>query len=258
MIADGEARGDAEQHIAGCAAGNPSARITPAPARRPGRTMNWAKVLMMLPTKAKLPPPGAVVLQHEYRQRSPPQLPGDEGRDRRQPRHLARPAQDHWPYRCVPSFPLQLRSEIRPRVPLQPARPVRVRAAPSAPPPEPGPIAGAARPRSRVSGRAARPLRAAIGIARIPSGGGACQPRAGVRTVRGSIGRIDSNMSSTPCTNVAPSRISRLQPCARGSSGEPGTAITSRPASLAMRAVISEPGSRRRLHHHRAESRGPR
>ena len=41
--------------------------------------------------------------------------------------------------------------------------------------------------------------------------------------------------------SVAPSRISWLQPCARGSSGEPGTAITSRPASAASRAVISEP-----------------
>jgi hypothetical protein len=32
-----------------------------------------------------------------------------------------------------------------------------------------------------------------------------------------------------------------LQPCARGSSGEPGTAITSLPASAASLAVISEP-----------------
>ncbi len=32
-----------------------------------------------------------------------------------------------------------------------------------------------------------------------------------------------------------------MQPCARGSSGEPGTAITSRPASAAIRAVISDP-----------------
>lgn len=35
--------------------------------------------------------------------------------------------------------------------------------------------------------------------------------------------------------------ISRLHPCARGSSGLPGTAITSRPASAASRAVMSEP-----------------
>ena len=41
--------------------------------------------------------------------------------------------------------------------------------------------------------------------------------------------------------SVAPSRISALHPCARGSSGEPGTAITSRPASAAMRAVMSDP-----------------
>jgi hypothetical protein len=32
-----------------------------------------------------------------------------------------------------------------------------------------------------------------------------------------------------------------LQPCARGSSGLPGTAITSRPISAASRAVIKEP-----------------
>ena len=42
-------------------------------------------------------------------------------------------------------------------------------------------------------------------------------------------------------TSVAPSRINWLQPCARGSSGDPGTAITSRPASAASRAVISDP-----------------
>ena len=50
-----------------------------------------------------------------------------------------------------------------------------------------------------------------------------------------------SSTSAADCTNVAPSRISALQPCARGSSVEPGTAMTSRPASAASRAVISEP-----------------
>lgn len=35
--------------------------------------------------------------------------------------------------------------------------------------------------------------------------------------------------------------ISALHPCARGSSGDPGTAITSRPASAANRAVMSDP-----------------
>jgi hypothetical protein len=48
-------------------------------------------------------------------------------------------------------------------------------------------------------------------------------------------------MSAAFWTSVAPSRMSWLQPCARGSSGEPGTAITSRPASAARRAVICEP-----------------
>ena len=54
-------------------------------------------------------------------------------------------------------------------------------------------------------------------------------------------GRIASITSAAFWTSVAPSRISPLQPCARGSSGAPGTAITSRPASVASRAVISEP-----------------
>ena len=51
------------------------------------------------------------------------------------------------------------------------------------------------------------------------------------------------------CTSVAPSRISRLQPCARGSSGEPGTAITSRPASAATPRGDQRPRFRRAFHH---------
>src|SRR3569833_1318772 len=47
--------------------------------------------------------------------------------------------------------------------------------------------------------------------------------------------------SAADCTSTAPSRISWLHPWLRASSGEPGTAITSRPASPASRAVISEP-----------------
>ena len=50
-----------------------------------------------------------------------------------------------------------------------------------------------------------------------------------------------SSTSFAFSTNVAPCRIRRLGPLARGSSGEPGTAITSRPCSSASRAVISEP-----------------
>ena len=42
-------------------------------------------------------------------------------------------------------------------------------------------------------------------------------------------------------TSVAPSLRSLLVPPARGSIGEPGTANTSRPASSASRAVMSEP-----------------
>ena len=48
-------------------------------------------------------------------------------------------------------------------------------------------------------------------------------------------------MSAADRTSVAPSRISRLQPAVRGSSGLPGTAMTSRPCSPASRAVMSEP-----------------
>ncbi len=76
-------------------------------------------------------------------------------------------------------------------------------------------------------------------------------PRVAVRFVRatGSIGaarRIgmstDSLMtSSASVTRVAPCLMRSLVPSARGSSGEPGTANTSRPCSSAMRAVISEP-----------------
>ena len=47
--------------------------------------------------------------------------------------------------------------------------------------------------------------------------------------------------SSGPSHTAAPWRIRSLQPRARGSSGEPGTASTSRPCSAASRAVISEP-----------------
>src|SRR4051812_50064902 len=45
-------------------------------------------------------------------------------------------------------------------------------------------------------------------------------------------------------TSVAPCLSRPLVPSARGSSGEPGTANTSRPCSFAIRAVISEPERR--------------
>ena len=48
-------------------------------------------------------------------------------------------------------------------------------------------------------------------------------------------------MSAASVTGVAPCLIRPLVPSARGSSGEPGTAKTSRPCSAARRAVISEP-----------------
>ena len=47
--------------------------------------------------------------------------------------------------------------------------------------------------------------------------------------------------SAASVTSVAPCLIRSLAPAARGSSGEPGTANTSRPCSAAIRAVISDP-----------------
>ena len=48
-------------------------------------------------------------------------------------------------------------------------------------------------------------------------------------------------MSLASVTRIAPSFKSPLAPAARGSSGEPGTAKTSRPISPASLALISEP-----------------
>src|SRR5436305_2582413 len=48
-------------------------------------------------------------------------------------------------------------------------------------------------------------------------------------------------MSAAVSVRVAPLRRRSLAPRLRGSSGEPGTAKTSRPCSSAKRAVISEP-----------------
>ena len=64
--------------------------------------------------------------------------------------------------------------------------------------------------------------------------------------------------SAAVSISVAPSRSSWLVPRWRGSSGEPGTAMTSRPCSAARRAVISEPELRGRLDHHDARARGRR
>jgi hypothetical protein len=63
---------------------------------------------------------------------------------------------------------------------------------------------------------------------------------------RNSIGRpmIGSTAwmtSEASVVSVAPCLIRSLVPAARGSSGEPGTANTSRPCSAAIRAVISDP-----------------
>ncbi len=52
---------------------------------------------------------------------------------------------------------------------------------------------------------------------------------------------MTSMTSLAPVTSVAPSRSSLLVPAQRGSSGEPGTAKTSRPCSPASLAVMREP-----------------
>ena len=59
-----------------------------------------------------------------------------------------------------------------------------------------------------------------------------------------SMGARTSSTSSGSVTRVAPVLRRRLVPSARGSSGWPGTANTSRPCSAAMRAVISVPDRR--------------
>ncbi len=70
--------------------------------------------------------------------------------------------------------------------------------------------------------------------ARLPfgAGAGAAQP---------SRPRSSSITSSAVSTSLAPSRIRRWQPRASGEWMEPGMANTSRPLSVARRAVISEP-----------------
>ena len=50
-----------------------------------------------------------------------------------------------------------------------------------------------------------------------------------------------SRISAVFVTSVAPSRIRLLQPSARGSSGDPGIAMTSLPRSDASLAVINDP-----------------
>jgi len=67
-----------------------------------------------------------------------------------------------------------------------------------------------------------------------------------IRLIPNSIGRpmIGSTalmMSDASVVSVAPCFMRSLVPAARGSSGEPGTANTSRPCSAAIRAVISDP-----------------
>ena len=85
-----------------------------------------------------------------------------------------------------------------------------------------------ARARSRSLGRAAERCRQQVASA-------LGQRRGKMRA------RARAMMSSALSTSVAPLRMRSLVPRQRGSSGEPGTANTSRPCSSAKRAVMSEP-----------------
>jgi hypothetical protein len=71
-------------------------------------------------------------------------------------------------------------------------------------------------------------------------------PRSSIGTskLRPRIGTSAAITSSASVTMIAPCFSSPLVPSARGSSGEPGTANTSRPCSPASRAVINEPERR--------------
>ena len=83
------------------------------------------------------------------------------------------------------------------------------------------------------------PLRSARGRGRLPlpesrSGGGTGAADVPARrNPSPSMGRSTASTSSALSVSVAPSRIRRLAPLARGSSGEPGTAKISRPCSSA-------------------------
>ena len=81
-------------------------------------------------------------------------------------------------------------------------------------------------------------------------------PRSARTGSRARMGSTTASTSSTRAQRLAPWRSRSLVPSARGSSGEPGAAKTSRFCSAAKRAVISEPGAARRLDDHRRRATG--
>ena len=92
------------------------------------------------------------------------------------------------------------------------------------------------RRRRRAPARGGRPP--------LPARRAGVRPDRGARTAGTRLAqqrRQPASTSAALSTSVAPSRSSWLVPRWRGSSGLPGTAITSRPCSTARRAVISEP-----------------
>ena len=110
------------------------------------------------------------------------------------------------------------------------------------------------RPRPAPGPALPRPRADAVGL----GSPGAVRRRAGSDGLpaRGSpaprIGRSTAITSSAVSVSVAPSRISRLVPLARGSSGEPGTAKISRPCSSAKLRGDQRAGAFRRLDHDHA------
>ncbi len=98
------------------------------------------------------------------------------------------------------------------------------------------------RPRSVAGGGGCAAGRAALEPGPGGAFGGGRGAAAGRRPwPRPASGPSAARTSSAVSTSVAPSRSSWLVPRWRGSSGLPGTAMTSRPCSAARRAVISEP-----------------
>ena len=121
-------------------------------------------------------------------------------------------------------------------------RPVPVQAGPCARRPVGHPLSESDRPNESVRDQARR--RCAHGRLRQALRSRCCRApvlRAGRSTGSLMIGRTALMTSDASAIRVAPCLMRSLVPAARGSSGEPGTAKTSRPCSAAMRAVISEP-----------------
>ncbi len=90
---------------------------------------------------------------------------------------------------------------------------------------------------SKPTMRARSPAAGSTVSAAAPSVEVDCGSRAGI-SFCSTIGRKTEIMSAVSVTGVAPCLMRSFVPSARGSSGEPGTAKTSRPCSSANRALL--------------------